>query len=148
MQCEIYLQPGTKKDNALEHQFKCELRPTYNHSIIQGSLQGNKITVRWNLLSRVISLNSFLLFAAKIFGTNQYHRSHWQKVKAKYPYLERLTALFTKPPSSVLQAVGMTSETVPAASPIHSLKRFSGIVPGKAMEQPGIVRPAALWIVL
>ena len=33
-----------------------------------------------------------------------------------------LTALFTKPPSSVLPAVGVNSETVPAAGPIHGFR--------------------------
>ena len=36
----------------------------------------------------------------------------------------RLTALFTKPPSSVLPTVGTISETVPVAGPIHGLRDF------------------------
>ena len=36
-----------------------------------------------------------------------------------------VTVLFTKPSSSILPAVGMTSETVPAAGPIHGLQCYS-----------------------
>ena len=48
------------------------------------------------------------------------------------------------PNNGVLPAVGMTSKTVPATGPIHGLKRFSVIVPGKVMEWLGTVRPVAL----
>ena len=44
--------------------------------------------------------------------------------------------------------VGTTSETH-SCWQLHSrLMGVSGIVPGKIMEQPGTMRPAALWIVL
>ena len=52
--------------------------------------------------------------------------------------------LFTKPLPNILPVVGTTSETIPAASPMHSLKRFSGIVPDKVMERLVTVRLVAL----
>ena len=53
--------------------------------------------------------------------------------------------LFTKPLSSVLGVVGMTSDCS-SHWPHTWVKRFSEIVPGKVMEWPGTVRPVALWI--
>ena len=45
---------------------------------------------------------------------------------------------------SASQAVGMTSKTCSSWQLHSSLVGVSGIVPGKIMEQPGIMRPAAL----
>ena len=44
--------------------------------------------------------------------------------KTFWKCFQTVTALFTKPPSSVLPAVGMTSQTVPATGPIHGLRDF------------------------
>ena len=41
-------------------------------------------------------------------------------------------ALFTKPPSSILPAVGTTSETVPAAGPIHGFRDFQELSQAKS----------------
>ena len=45
--------------------------------------------------------------------------------KYKRSFFDIVTVLFTKPSSSILPAVGMTSETVPAAGPIHGLQCYS-----------------------
>ena len=47
----------------------------------------------------------------------------WGKYKRSFFVI--VTVLFTKPSSSILPAVGMTSETVPAAGPIHGLQCYS-----------------------
>ena len=42
----------------------------------------------------------------------------------------------------------MTPRDCPSCWPHSRLMKFSGIVPGKVVEWPGTVRPAALWIAL